>query len=399
MPGWTTNDTYYSVYDVETQEWHAPTNGIATMSDHDRTTFSGPPCTSIETNLFWSYSIPFPWSMQYNNGACSYWISSTSCYCDKDDTCDTICQGTVLKCPVMWATWFGGQSSSQISYVFTTNSDSLYTTKQVVNYSGIGYRTNLMTFTLSTPLTLTTFASATLEAARNGYWANAGYTPNSSAQLTTSDYRSIANATLTRYYIEFKSKRNADMHVKWKAMLISNGTTNLTEMEWFGKGDGTKKSLGPYTFRDPQIDEAYTVKVLDVEVEIIGDGCTSLACDDDDPPGDGEVGLASASLSISLGSGNFDGSAGSISMDEENPSPSLATPAVLSLNINTNLVAVWTNGMGTVTHLAAPTMLARIEVTNAFAYWIHCSATNSGNYLTNTPFISHLIINPNGSTR
>jgi len=216
-----------------------------------------------------------------------------------------------------------------------------------------------------------------------------------------------ATLQLLRYRIRFKSKLGVEYTVRWKLKIDeyeanTQTVTNSYVMGGFSesgiKGTGKEMTTAWREAPEPGLDYKYAASAFDIEIESKDGSCSSGSCDDDDDStGDGEDSLSSASFYISLGAGTIDESAGVLKMNAEVPSATLATYSALQFDINTNanVVLVVTNGS---IHVAAPTMLARIIVTNSYAYWIHCSGTNGGAYLTNTPFISHLIINPHGST-
>jgi RHS repeat-associated protein len=208
----------------------------------------------------------------------------------------------------------------------------------------------------------------------------------------------------SRYNIKFDTEPGKKYTVNWRlqvdeydyAVLTNSYVTGvLTEGNIIGTGqEMATQWREPF---QPAIGQMIVTTVIGIEVKTEG-GCGSGNCGaQEDSTGDGTDTMGSASFYISLGAGMVDDSAGILRMDETIPSAALATPAALQFAVNTNVVKVVTNVDGSI-HLAAPTLLVRIVATNSYAYWIHCSTTNGGVYLTNSPFISHLIINPNGST-
>jgi RHS repeat-associated protein len=247
------------------------------------------------------------------------------------------------------------------------------------------------------PYHLVDFAEDAISGAKLN-WQDGGSSATGQAKLTFSDERACARAELLSYYIKFNSKQGVKYSVTWEILITSNQRTNRMGGGWSGDGDGTEMRLGAFDLPEPQIDETYTAQIINIQVKG-DDGCSSGSCGEggNDSPGDGPDSLASSTFYISLGAGTVEQSAGVLKFDEELPSALLATPAALRFNINRDVVTVVTNLDGTI-DLAAPTLMARIVVTNSYAYWVHCSVTNGGGYLTNSPFISHLIINPNGST-
>jgi RHS repeat-associated protein len=244
--------------------------------------------------------------------------------------------------------------------------------------------------------------------ARSQNWTDSGSSAVFAQKLWSSGWPwglrgQSADVQLTRYRIKFKSKPGVEYTVRWKLKIDEYDPVVLTNTYILGEfsegriiGNGTTNYTKWYEPPEPGIWQKIGATVVDICIQC---SCLSGNCDlaDNDSPGDGVDNLASASFYISLGAGGVDDSAGSLSMDESVPSATLATPSALQFNVNTNVVTVVTNLDGSI-HLAAPTLLARIITTNSYAYWVHCSTTNGGSYLTNSPYISHLIINPNGST-
>lgn len=213
-----------------------------------------------------------------------------------------------------------------------------------------------------------------------------------------------ANVQIAQYRIKFDTETGKKYTLHWRlqideyyySVLTNSYITGLfTEKDIIGTGqEYTTVWKNP---PQPAIGQKIVATVIDI-TPMPEDGCSLGNCNEEDhSAGEGTAGLSSASFYISLGAGNVTNSAGILRFEEETPSTNLATLAALRFYHNTNVVLVVTNGDGSI-HLAAPTMLARIIVTNDYAYWIHCSTTNGGSYLTNSPFISHLIINPHGST-
>jgi len=169
----------------------------------------------------------------------------------------------------------------------------------------------------------------------------------------------------------------------------SGGTaTMISGLSWTGIATG-KDTLctpdaGDTWYRLPNLEpgESYTPEIVNIRVEGLDGGCAGSGCGEAsaEAPGSGRDWLGSASFLISLGAGTATNSAGSIFMNESTPSELLATPAALKLLLNANCVSLTTNADSTI-DIAAPTMLAKIAVSNEYSYWIHCSRKSGGEYL------------------
>ncbi|HEX5218407.1 MAG TPA: hypothetical protein VFZ59_02480, partial [Verrucomicrobiae bacterium] len=264
---------------------------------------------------------------------------------------------------------------------------------------GFGTETLINQTTLSGKNSLTDFAGTAIAGAANHYSPDWDSAPTTGASLTFNGTKSCATTTVAKYRIKFMSKP-VEYTVSWEILITSNKRDDEYIRESRSvMGDGKEMILEPkILLPTPKIDEVYTAHL--VHVTAIGDeSCSSGRCgNSEDSPGDSIARLGSVSLAISLGVGTIDEGAGTLRVEEDAPSTLLATTGALRFDINTNVVSILTNASNGEIYVAAPTVMARIVVSNSFAYWIHCSAKSGGIYLTNAPYISHLVMNPNGAT-
>jgi RHS repeat-associated protein len=278
-----------------------------------------------------------------------------------------------------------------------------------------GTSTYIEQYWLSQPNHLSDFA-ATVLAGAQGRWGTGPIGSSSTVSWTSvscspyfNDKRGVA-ASLVKYRLKFQGRAGAKYRLSWSlAELYSSPSRTVAIGGQSRELDGT----GTLTYTDwieapdPQFEESFSLAVTDISVEEIEtdsdspSGCNSGKCGSvsggSTKPGQAKDALGSVSSTISLGAGGLDASAGSLSIHEALPSADLATPSVLKFNINSSVVTLTTNMDGSI-DVAAPTMLARIVVSNSYSYWVHCSAKVGGAYQTSTPFVSHLFVNPNGST-
>jgi YD repeat-containing protein len=380
LAGYLTNDTYYSIEEKLTVEWKSFAGfGTATQHQYIKKTYPLGPfdfscltaCSSpSETNYSATY---IPWNPGGNFGAIFDGVA--------------ICARTTNTS--LGNTSFLLEFESTLS---PPDCDADWKDRTEHALSGGTY-------------TLGQFATDTLDRATN--WVSAGNSGAQTVLYMKDENRKCAYAQLIRYRIRFKTKIGVTYTVKWDLKMDEaddfDNVTNTVLVT--GLSQGNLLGNGNDIFTDwvhlppPAIDHRYNAQAINITVESDEDSCSSGTCGsgDDDTPGDGNDRLRSASFWISLGAGTIDESAGILSFEADAPSVALATPEALQFQINTNVVVLATNVAGSI-HVAAPTVLARIVPTNSFAYWVHCSAKSGGSYLTNSPFLSHLILNPDGAS-
>jgi RHS repeat-associated protein len=423
IPGFLTNDTYYSSTITELLHTKTEARGTATYRSTNTAAHTGGnanvcifdpyPCSSTSGN-FWTVEVPFQSGADltcFDGGPCDkvFNFGSSGCSCnsqssgwpcvDPTNSCSDLCLTAFNQLLTTTSCGTGGcycEASSTQGPTNFTLLDNMQI-KEGTRYYGVGESSYTKeTITHSGEYTLTAFADDALAAARGRWvWGQA----NPAGLLATSNNRRCISATMSRYRIKFSAPAGKKVTIRWDLYLEYSSPVAKTiayiGLSWNGTGTGGEMYTGWHELPEPQIDEMYQAEVVNIRLETEGEGCST--CGDDESPGDGPDGLASVRFSISLGAGNVDDSAGALFLEQEAPSALLSTPEALQFNINASVVTVVTNANGTI-DLAAPTMLARIAVSNSYAYWVHCSAKVGSSYETNSPFISHLIINPHGST-
>jgi len=445
LEGLVTNDTFYSFRKDEawqSKEVAQYSGGVAVRYQIYEKTY-GYGLVNSSTNCYQSgtnwatVNIPFSFTERIGSGNCTP-LAYGACVADLShpptNGCNTIGPGTYGECfevfDILLKSYLDGGTLTCTNGWRTTNitlqaSDSIddrYSAYHL-GYQGncAGTYTNRVRVELSQPYTLGAFAADTLAVVNNAWRRiDTGGDTCTVFFLNPTDWetgvkRKWMNVQFARYYLRFKGEAGVDYVGSWKLRKVTANSTNVVGGgSWSGKGTGTEITIGPFEAPNPELGESYVVEVYDKDFKIdpnspSGPGATSTECGfascgagggtHVERPGEGQDYLDSASFMIFLGAGNADGLAGVLSMREETPSAALATPGVLKMLTNASVTTVTTNGDGSV-DVAAPTMLARIVVSNSYAYRIYCSATNftGGGYLTNSPFVTHLLVNPNGST-
>jgi RHS repeat-associated protein len=287
-----------------------------------------------------------------------------------------------------------------------TSNDAVQTnTRQVSDISttyehGRGIMRVRQEVELTEPTTIGELATKVLEAAKRSGWWDGRFFLNS--LIPDGELQCVAGSLL-RYRIKIKSEVGVRYTAKWNLLLTQHSPTKsrnlIRDLTWSAIGNGGDLYSPYFQLPLPSLYEISDGEVVDLEVHgetpCVGDACLPQ----EDMPGDGPDLLQSASFLISLGAGSPQGVAGLISFHQESPTPTMSTPESLHFNFDANVVTMVTNLDGSM-HLAAPLVLARIEMVDRFAYWIHCSARlPDGSYQTNAPFVSHLVRNPHGDTR
>lgn len=430
-PGFLSKSNYYQFERVKETTWKSPPRKIAaTRVVSSEKTYSGGmrsrcdaehiACGVVNSNYTWTI-IPYDAvaDLRANDGGpCDRDVGLTggcSCLhfdnglghqesdCQPQHECGDVCfaafnQLLMLCCD--GPLYYRPTVASVTNHESVLTDDTMITDSTTTYVDGIGTERTRHEARLDEPITLEQFSRYVIADALGGRWWDGRFFLNS---LIPDSELQCLEATLLRYRIKFNSKLGVKYTAKWSLRIIKYSpelSTNIIHnLTWTGIGNGSTLSSPYFRMPSPALFEVSDGEVFDLEIIADEkDGCAGGACPEGpDSPGDGPDLLGSAQFLISLGPGSLEGSAGVISFHHSMPSPLLATPAALQFDFDPRLVAAATNHEGAI-HLAAPLVLARIEATNRHAFWIHCSSrvpAGTG-YHTNAPFLSHLLLNPNG---
>jgi RHS repeat-associated protein len=423
-PGFLGVTNYYFVESLRETVWKTPTNtGTAVRMNYTVTTHHGGmdfacpfgpgPCQTTISN-YWDIHIPFEAyaDLQSSDGGkCDRRFElANGCHCMPDtlenscgytNDCGNICDVAFSQLQTACCDDAGARYEFPIALTRLNEeiiTDSRYVLDQTTYYSmGGGSKRERREVTRSQPFTLAQFMEGMIEAAQIGPWYDGKFFLN--ALSGDRDLRCLF-ASLLRYRIKFPSQLGVKYTVRWDLKIIQTSpvwkTNVITGLSWCGRGNGKTAYTDFFYLPPPGLNERYDGEVLNIRVES-GDGCASGNClPVRETPGDGPDFLASAGFLISLGAGTVDGSAGVLAFHAEVPSAAMTTPSALQFDLEPGVVHVVTNADGRI-HVAAPTMLARLETTNNRAFWVHCSVATAGGYATNTPFLSHLVISPDSA--
>jgi len=261
---------------------------------------------------------------------------------------------------------------------------------------------------------LTTFANDALAGARSRV-TNGSVSSWLSVFLATSccdDEFALVNrkeeigACLGQYRIKFVGQAGIEYDVSWTVRKIYSVPQRPPEIIGGGARRVTATGVtnyvggegGWFDAPEPGLEEQFGIEVIDIQVKPVGGGCGDTCTTMGGPePGDGTDHLP-PTFWIGLGAGNIDSQAGALALKRELPAAELATIGALDFNINSSVVTLVTNAGDGSIDVQAPTMMARVVTSNDYSYWVHCFPKVGGAYDTNSAFIRHLIVNPNGST-